>query len=138
MSGVPLTIFYDGYCPLCLAEMKQLQRLDVKQNLALVDIQDPNFASLYPELDWTSLNARIHAYLHDGLLISGLDVTYLAWKLVGKGWLYAPLRWPIIRFFADMAYNAFARNRYRISYLLTGKKRCVPCETKTGHTHDES
>ena len=130
MQNSPLTIFYDGYCPLCLMEMDKLKQLDKQQNITFVDIQHPSFCKSYPHLDWQSLNARIHGYLQDGRLISGLDVTYLAWKLVGKGWVYAPLRWPVIRWFADIAYNVFAKHRYRISYLLTGKKRCVPCEYK--------
>jgi len=33
----------------------------------------------------------------------------------------------IIRWFADRAYLYFARNRYRISELLTGQARCEPC-----------
>ena len=130
MQNPSLTIFYDGYCPLCLVEMDKLKQLDTQQNIHFVDIQAPAFFTNYPDLDWQTLNARIHGYLADGTLISGLDVTYLAWKLVGKGWVYAPLRWPVIRWFADIAYNLFAKHRYRISYLLTGKKRCIPCETK--------
>lgn len=135
MQNSLLTIFYDGYCPLCLVEMNKLKQLDAQRNITFVDIQIPSFVENYPHLDWQALNARIHGYLADGRLISGLDVTYLAWKLVGKGWVYAPLRWPLIRWFADIAYNAFAKHRYRISYLLTGKKRCVPCEAKSDNTN---
>ncbi|MFQ3189936.1 MAG: putative DCC family thiol-disulfide oxidoreductase YuxK [Paraglaciecola sp.] len=128
----PLTIFYDGYCPLCSIEMNKLKHLDKQQNIKFVDIQEPSFFVDYPDLDWQTLDDRIHGYLADGSMISGLDVTYLAWKLVGKGWVYAPLRWPVIRWFADIAYNIFAKYRHRISYLLTGKKRCTPCENKGG------
>ncbi|MBU3005119.1 thiol-disulfide oxidoreductase DCC family protein [Paraglaciecola arctica] len=127
-----LTIFYDGYCPLCLLEMKKLKQLDKQHTITFVDIQAPSFFEEYPQLDWQSLNARIHGYLPNGELISGLDVTYLAWCLVGKGWVYAPLRWPVIRWFADRAYNLFAKNRYRISYVLTGKKSCQPCQINRG------
>ena len=127
-----LTIFYDGYCPLCLAEMNKLKRLNTKQQIDFVDIQSEFFFAQYPHLDWNTLNQRIHGYLADGSLISGLDVTYIAWKLVGFGWLYAPLRWPVIRWFADAGYNFFATHRYRISYLLTGKERCDQCQKNTG------
>ncbi|MEP1552787.1 MAG: DUF393 domain-containing protein [Paraglaciecola sp.] len=128
MLTTELTIFYDGYCPLCLAEMRKLKELDTSQAISFVDIQEDSFTQHYPHLDWGALNARIHGYLADGRLISGLDVTYVAWKLVGKGWVYAPLRWPVIRWFADIAYKGFAKHRYTISFLLTGKKRCLPCE----------
>ncbi|MFT5837939.1 MAG: putative DCC family thiol-disulfide oxidoreductase YuxK [Flavobacteriales bacterium] len=132
MKNSHLTIFYDGYCPLCSIEMNKLKQLDKQQNIAFVDIQEPSFSADYPHLDRQELDARIHGYLADGSLISGLDVTYLAWKLVGKGWVYAPLRWPVIKWFADIAYNVFAKHRHRISYFLTGKKRCIPCENKGG------
>ena len=122
-----LTIFYDGFCPLCLAEMTRLKAMDTKQVLAFVDIQHSDFPTAYPELDWQALNARTHGIKANGELINGLDVTYLAWSLVGKGWVYAPLRWPILRWFADKLYNLFARYRYNISYLFTGQKRCQPC-----------
>jgi predicted DCC family thiol-disulfide oxidoreductase YuxK len=132
MQNSPLTIFYDGYCPLCSIEMNKLKQLDKQQNISFVDIQEPSFSTQYPHLDWQALDARIHGYLADGSLITGLDVTYLAWKLVGKGWVYAPLRWPVISWFADIAYNIFAKHRHRISSFLTGKKRCKPCEIKGG------
>ena len=126
-----LTIFYDGYCPLCSLEMNKLKQLDKQQNIMFVDIHAATFLLDYPHLDRQVLDARIHGYLADGTFISGLDVTYLAWKLVGKGWVYAPLRWPCVKWFADIGYNIFAKYRHQISYFLTGKKRCLPCETAT-------
>ena len=123
-----LTILYDGHCPLCLVEMTKLKSLDTKQNLAFVDIHQANFSQVYPDLDWHTLNASIHGIKESGDIISGLDALHLAWGLVGKGWVYAPLRWPIIRWFADRLYMLFARHRYAISYLLTGQKRCQQCE----------
>ena len=84
----------------------------------------PDFPERYPDLNLDDLNARIHGQLEDGTMITGLDVTHKAWSLVGVGWLYAPLRWPVIRWFADRFYIFFAKHRYRISYWLTGKERC--------------
>ena len=113
--------------------MDKLKVLDSKRLIFFVDIQSSFFAESYPQLNWQQLNARIHGQLPDGRLISGLDVTYLAWTLVGNGWIYAPLRWWGIRWFTDWCYVFFARHRYRISYLLTGKKRltasqfCASC-----------
>ncbi|MDF5119601.1 DUF393 domain-containing protein, partial [Vibrio parahaemolyticus] len=47
-----------------------------------------------------------------------------AWQLVGRGWLYAPLRWRLVKPVADWLYLKFAKNRYRVSYWLTGTSRC--------------
>lgn len=117
-------IFYDGTCPLCEKEMNQLKKLNTDGNLSFVDIMDDDFERNYPDLEWQALNDRIHGMCDDGTLLVGLDATHRAWSEVGRGWVYAPLRWPIIRFFADKAYLIFAKNRYKISYWLTGKKRC--------------
>ena len=69
----------------------------------------------------------LHAQHQDGTLFLGLDATCKAWKIVEKHQWIQILRWPVIRFFADIAYRFFAKNRYFISYLLTGKKPCSTC-----------
>lgn len=118
-----LTIFYDGTCPLCVKEMERLALYDNQEHLMLVDIHSENFLN-YPEIDARHATKILHALDNNGTLLLGLDVTYLAWKLVGKGWLYAPLRWKLIRPVADWCYLRFANNRYTISKLLTGKRKC--------------
>lgn len=118
-----MKIFYDSTCPLCCAEMRHLKKRDSESVIDLVDINSVDFPERYPQLDWHALNARIHVMLESGRMVSGLDATHAAWKAVGKGWLYAPLRWPVIRIFADVAYSLFAKHRYTISFLLTGTRR---------------
>ena len=125
-----VTIFYDGFCPLCVAEMRHLKRKDKHQHINFEDIQASDFQQRYPELNWASLNARIHVLLPSGDMVTGLDATHAVWQVVGMGWLYAPLRWPVIRWFADHAYNLFAKHRYRISYWLTGQQRGCNCDAK--------
>lgn len=119
-----LTLFYDSYCPLCMAEMRHLKRKDTLQKLAFVDINNRHFSRDYPHISKDALNARIHGQIQNGDMLTGLDVTHKAWSLVGYAWLYAPLRWPLIKPLADRLYLWFARNRYTISYWITGKKRC--------------
>ncbi|WP_046006561.1 thiol-disulfide oxidoreductase DCC family protein [Pseudoalteromonas rubra] len=118
-----LTIFYDGSCPLCVKEMTALTKRDKAQRIKTVDILSDEFAR-YPGIDPEKANTVLHALDAKGNLLLGLDVTHLAWRLVGMGWLYAPLRWPVIKPIADKFYLLFAKNRYRISYWLTGKSRC--------------
>ncbi|MFW7526444.1 thiol-disulfide oxidoreductase DCC family protein [Vibrio ostreicida] len=118
-----LTVFYDGTCPLCVREMQHLAGYDQKQRLQLIDIHSDAFQH-YPAIDATLASTILHGLDKDGQIVLGLDVTYMAWKLVGKGWLYAPLRWKGIRPIADWCYLRFANNRYAISGLLTGKRQC--------------
>lgn len=134
MSKAPretLTIFYDGYCPLCVKEMRHLKRLDQFQKLNLVDVNEDDFSANYPEISVQDALTKLHGYLFQSdnkNLVTGLDVTYHAWRMVGKGWLVAPLRWPIISWFSDRAYLWFAKHRLTISEWLTGQPRCERCK----------
>ena len=118
-----LTIFYDGTCPLCAKEMNALKKHDKQNLLQTVDIYSEEF-SAYPEIDAEAANNILHAINHNGQLLLGLDVTYKAWQLVGRGWIYAPLRWKLVKPLADSLYLKFARNRYKVSFWLTGTSRC--------------
>lgn len=126
-----LVIFYDGQCPLCAKEMAHLHALDNQQRLKLVDIYSGRFRSDYPEMQNKPVLQLLHAYLYlpnsEKCLLTGLDVTYHAWRCVGRGWIVKPLRWPLLRYFADAFYLWFAKHRFTISYLLTGKTRCQTC-----------
>jgi predicted DCC family thiol-disulfide oxidoreductase YuxK len=127
----PLTLFYDSRCPLCVAEMKQLQSLDAKKNLRFEDIYSEDFGDRFPHIDPVAADRILHAEFADGQMLFGLDVTHRAWVAVEKKRWIAVLRWPLIRWFADIAYLLFARNRYTFSFLLTGTRRCVRCEIGT-------
>ncbi len=122
-----LIIFYDGGCPLCVKEMRHLKRLDKEGRIQFENVNEPDFSQRYPQVEVAKANQYLHGQVSSGEMIYGLDVTHEAWSLVGKGWIIAPLRWPVIRWFADKTYLFFARNRNRISKLLTGKERCAQC-----------
>lgn len=122
-----LTIFYDGHCPLCMAEMIQLKALDIQKKINFSDLHADNFNDVYPYIDKSKANLILHGELPSGEILLGLDVTCKAWSLVGKHKWLAILRWPVISFFADIVYRFFARYRNTISYLLTRKKPCKKC-----------
>jgi len=122
-----LTIFYDGGCPLCAAEMRHLSRRDSASKIAYEDIYAADFSARFPQIDQQAADRILHGQLADGQLIFGLDVTYQAWVLVGKRKWVAILRWPIIKPIADLTYLFFAKHRNRISKLLTGQSRCDAC-----------
>lgn len=126
-----LTLFYDGTCPLCAREMNALTQHDKHQQIKTVDIYSEEFAH-FPQIDATKANTVLHALKDNGELLLGLDVTYAAWKLVGKGWLYAPLRWSLVKPIADWCYMKFANNRYTVSLWLTGQSRCKQGNNKKG------
>lgn len=118
------TIFYDGKCPLCVAEMVKLDRLNHRGQLQFVNIHELNDYPQYQSISFKQANRILHGITDDGEVLLGLDVTYQAWKSVGKGHWVAPLKWKWLRRLADPLYLYFARNRYDISKRLTGQDRC--------------
>ena len=124
MKDISMTIFYDGRCPLCSAEMKQLRRYDSGEKLCLEDINQPDFVHRFPQIDPIEADRMLHGQLANGTLIFGLDVTQQAWAIVGRHKWLKLLRLPFVRWFADLGYLFFARYRSQISRLLTGSARC--------------
>ncbi len=124
-----LTIFYDGTCPLCKLEMEQLRKFDTHQRLRLEDLSQPHFSQKFPYINILEANQILHALDSNGQLLLGLDATQASWNAVGKKSWVNLLRLPYIRPIADWCYLKFAKHRYSISWLLTGKKRanCEQC-----------
>ncbi|MGY0217818.1 thiol-disulfide oxidoreductase DCC family protein [Endozoicomonadaceae bacterium StTr2] len=129
----PVTLFYDGHCPLCMKEIHWLESLNTDRKLLLVDIHQENFQQCYQNLDPEQLDRKLHARLGHGRLVTGIDATLAAWESVGRGFWIAPLRWPLMRYVADVIYKIFARNRHavasRLGFLL-GNPTCPPSRNK--------
>jgi len=120
-----LTIFYDGHCPLCSKEIRQLKAYDSNNRLSFEDINAIDFLQRYPYIDQLEANRLLHGQLSNGGMIYGLDVTCLAWKTVGRHRWLSVLRWPVIRWFSDLIYLFFARHRNRISSFLISKDKAA-------------
>lgn len=108
-----LTILFDGGCPLCLREVRLLQRRDrQRQRLAFVDIDDPGYdPAAHGGVGYREAMGRINAIDAEGRLLRDLEVFRRAYELVGLGWLYAPTRWPLVGPLADAAYRFWASHR---------------------------
>jgi len=118
MNTGPLTLLYDGACPICALEMARLGRFDKHRRLRFVDISANDFdGSRYPASK-DEMMALMHAVTNDGLTLKGLDALHAAYSAVNLGWLWAPARWPLLRPYADALYALFARHRMRISRAL--------------------
>lgn len=134
MNNSSLTIFYDSFCPLCVKEMLALAKRDKNSCLSFEDINADDFSQRFASINAQAANRVLHAKNADGELLLGLDVTAQAWRLVGNP-LYCILRWPLIKPIADRVYIAFANNRYRVSYWLTGQARCERCQQIVSEHH---
>ncbi len=117
MALYPLTVFYDGACPLCAREMALMKRLDRKQRLTVLDFSSPDFDVAPPGLAVADLSAVIHAQWADGTVITGVEVFRAIWQAVGLGFLARLSRLSVVDRLVVTAYAWFARNRL----WLTGR-----------------
>jgi predicted DCC family thiol-disulfide oxidoreductase YuxK len=117
-SAVPrLTLLYDGGCPLCVREVRFLERRDRLRHpgdphLAFVDIDASDYdPDCHGGIDYATAMGRIHALSDDGTLLQDVAVFRRAYELIGLGWLYAPTRWPLVAPLADALYRLWAGAR---------------------------
>ena len=113
----PLTLLYDGACPVCSLEMDHLRARNVAGKLAFVDIATPGFDPTPWGATWAEMNASIHAVRADGSVITGVEVLRLAYLAVGLGWLLAPTGWAPLKPAFEAGYLVFARHRRTLSRL---------------------
>lgn len=117
MTAPPLTVWYDGACPLCMREMRVMQRLDKRGAIRFVDAADPGAAVQCP-IDPAMLLARFHAE-EDGRLLSGVEAFAAMWRAIP---LLRPLgllaRSPLVLGVLEPAYVRFLRIRPRLQRLL--------------------
>ena len=107
------TLYYDGRCPLCTAEMCKLKEL-AGPKLQLVDIHElPDNTSLPAR---HVMLERLHLQDRNNVLLTGLDANVAAWQHTRFGFLWRWLRWPLVKPFADFVYNRWAALRYRRLY----------------------
>lgn len=78
MSHAPLTVWYDGACPLCTREIALMRRLDRARRIDFVDVSQPQAAC---PLDRTLLLARLHAR-EDGVLLDGAAAFAAMWRAI--------------------------------------------------------
>ena len=113
-TGPRGTLYYDGACPLCSAEIGRLRRLQ-DGGLSLVDIHQADDARSPASKE--TLLENLHYVTEGGDLLVGLDANVAAWQHTRFGFLWRWLQWPLIRPLAAWLYGVWARLRYRKLYL---------------------
>jgi len=111
MGNIALTLYYDGSCSICRAQVDRLRGWDKTARLAFIDIAAPDFSPQSLGVGMAALNAEIHGVDAAGKLLVGLDVLIAAYTAVGRGWRVAPLRVRALRPVYAALYRSLARNR---------------------------
>lgn len=88
-SGL-LTIFYDGACPLCTAEINVYRNCRGSEEVAFVDVSAHDSGLVAADLDKANALKRFHVRLTDGRLVSGAQgfghvwLALPAWHWLGR------------------------------------------------------
>ncbi|WP_225784751.1 thiol-disulfide oxidoreductase DCC family protein [Xenophilus sp. Marseille-Q4582] len=112
----PLTLYYDGSCRLCSAEIRNLQTRDHAGRLRFVDCSPEGFT--HGPAPRAALMDAIHAVDAAGQVYVGVPTFRVAYAAVGLDGLSALLGLPGVRQWAARAYPVLVRNRYRLPAWL--------------------
>ena len=113
----PLTVMFDGSCPLCQREIGVYQSLTPLQPVAWMDV---SAVDLTPEAR-ARLMARFHVQPSEGPMLSGAAAFVALWlTLPGWRWLGRLGRLPWMTPLMEVAYRAFLKIRPGLQrWLLT-------------------
>lgn len=137
MTDYPLTLLYDGNCPLCVTEMRALMARNRDGRLRFVDVATAEFDPAPLGVPRSELMRVIHGVRPDGSLVRGVDAIRLAWTAIGRHRRAALLGLPGIHRLASRLYPRIADNRYAISrhlrWLLAtvDEQRACPIDADT-------
>ncbi len=113
-----LTLFYDGLCPLCEAEIVFLSRRNQAGLLDFVDINSISFSPKSTGLSCEIALSEMYGQYEDGKLIKGVEVfaqSYSRANLPFLAWIFSR---KLLRPIFNLTYKLFAKNRHFISKLI--------------------
>ena len=113
----PLTVFFDGECPICNHEIGVMKWLNRRNRLDFIDFADSGYDANLTGLPRTELGHVIHARWADGSTIVGVDVFRAMWTAVGFGLLARLSRIAFVDRLLIKGYEWFAVHRL----WLTGR-----------------
>lgn len=116
-----VTVWFDGDCPLCRAEIALYQRLDEKAGrIAFVDLAGDGSCPI----NRADMLARFHAQEVGGPLISGVKAFAAMWQHVTP---FQPLGYlaqlPVLLPFLDWLYGLFLTVRPRLQSLMVAREK---------------
>ncbi len=110
-----LTLYYDGKCPLCVAEIEFLQSRNQQGQLGFVDVTESGFEASTHQISCEAAMAQIHGRTAAGDVLVGVPVFARAYQLANLqvlAWILSR-QWlmPVLQ----PAYVLFAKHRQAIS-----------------------
>lgn len=111
----PLTVYFDGECPICRREIDLMKIFNRRNHLQFIDFSASSYLPAEPVLSPCDLGKVIHARWSDGTLITGVEVFREMWEAIGLRALARLARRPTINKLLVRAYAWFAKNRLRLT-----------------------
>ena len=106
--GRPLTVWFDGDCPICTAEIGLMRRLDRASAIEFVDLSLPGACPT----DRNARLARLHAQTRGGPMVAGAAAFVAMWRVLpGLRALAVLASLPPILWLLERAYGLFLRLR---------------------------
>ncbi|MEI6114189.1 MAG: DUF393 domain-containing protein [Burkholderiales bacterium] len=113
-----LTLFFDGKCPLCQAEIVFLSRRNQAGLLAFVDINSDLYDERAVGVSCSQALAEMYAQFDNGLVIKGHAVFGEAYRRAGLPTLAWVMSRKTLAPLLALGYRFFAKHRHRISKLI--------------------
>jgi predicted DCC family thiol-disulfide oxidoreductase YuxK len=115
---VKSTVYYDGSCSLCRAEIGYYGRQDVSGALCFVDVS-LGTVPMPASLTQPDAMRRFHAVSGDGILVSGAAAFVEVWRQLPRWrWLAEVASWPGVLIALEHGYRTFLPVRPIISGLF--------------------
>jgi predicted DCC family thiol-disulfide oxidoreductase YuxK len=120
------TVYFDGSCPLCRAEIGYYQRIDQAHAICFVDVSQAGAMTpdgVTPE----AAMARFHVRAADGQVLSGAAAFVDVWQRLPKWrWAARVAALPGVLPLLELGYRAFLPVRPYLSRLARRLQRRVP------------
>ncbi len=111
-GSAPLTVYYDGACPICSREIATYRRAEGANRLDWIDVSTSESAALGDDLTAEQAMARMHVREADGTLVDGAAAFAAIWqhlprtRWLGKLTSSRPVLWVL-----EPAYRLFLKIR---------------------------
>jgi predicted DCC family thiol-disulfide oxidoreductase YuxK len=118
-------LLYDGHCPFCRKQSKNLQVLARPGTLVTSDFQEPGVLERFPALSHDACMKAMHLVMPDGRVFRGVEaaVRAIATRRV-IGWLAYLYYLPGFRQLCDALYAFLAAHRYQFWGRTLAQEQC--------------
>ncbi|MFO1250023.1 thiol-disulfide oxidoreductase DCC family protein [Inhella sp.] len=109
------TVYFDGSCQLCRAEMHNLMLRNTEGRVAFIDAAAPGFDAAALGVTQDALMNALHVRRHaDGQWLIAVPAFEALYRTLGLPGVAAALRQPTLARWAARAYPWLVRNRHRL------------------------